>query len=100
MAQVQRVRRAIGTSQIGSVSAEVLCGRGRGAWLARMDAVLAGEAVQRLHVWRSAVEELAAAAERVADDPQQAAQEIALLHVLSDRAARAFAQYEALVLAH
>lgn len=65
-----------------------------------MDAVLAGEVVQRLHAWRSAVEELAAAADRAALDADLAAREIALLHVLSERAAQAFASYEALVLGH
>jgi pyridoxine 5'-phosphate synthase PdxJ len=72
---------------------------GRG-WLLVMDATTAGEAVQRLHAWRRAVEELAAAADRAALDADLASHEIALLHVLSHRAAEAFADYEAVVLTH
>lgn len=65
-----------------------------------MDAVLAQEATRLLLVWHGAVEELAAAAARAVEAPDAARREIAVLHVLSDRAARAFAAYEATALHH
>lgn len=60
-----------------------------------MDAALDSDVERSLHVWRSAVAELVAAVDRVADDAEQASRELALLHVLSERAAQAFAHYEA-----
>lgn len=65
-----------------------------------MDAVLAEEEARKLQAWRSAVEELAAAADRAALDAELARHEIALLHVLSARAAQAFADYEVVALGH